>query len=295
MSGGRDSVVLLHALVQVQRLLSLSIEVCHVNHGLRSNSHEDEAFVVRWCAELGLRCHVERLPARPSGENLEAWARARRYEAFNRILAERSLDLVLTAHNANDVAETLLMRLIANKELNSIEEFDPRRRVVRPLIEISREQINEYISENRLAFVDDPSNDDPTFVRNRLRHEVLPILAERFDPSIVWILSERAQSLAADSDALHELAVGVADAIGEFEQASRAWLERCRAELGRVPPAVRWRVVQLVFTPLLGFTVGESRAQAITSVLQGVQPSLQLGQGITLQVGRDGAQIISPE
>jgi tRNA(Ile)-lysidine synthase len=290
-SGGRDSVVLLHALVQVQRLLSLAIEVCHVNHGLRPDSHEDEAFVVQLCAELGLVCHVERLPTRPRGENIEAWARARRYEAFNRIMAERSLDLVLTAHNANDVAETLLMRLIANKELNSIEEFDPRRRVVRPLIEVSREQINEYISENGLSFVEDPSNDDPTFVRNRLRHEVLPILAERFDPSIVWILSERAQSLAADSDALHERASEVAAGVGEFEQGSGAWLERCRAELGRVPPAVRWRVVQIVFTPLLGFTVGESRARAIAGVLEGLQPSLQIGPGVTLQVGKDGAKI----
>ena len=287
--------VLLHALLQVQRLLSLSLEVCHVNHGLRANSHEDEAFVVGLCANLSLACHVERLSARPARENVEAWARARRYETFKRVLAERSLDIVLTAHNANDVAETLLMRLIANKELTSIEEFDPRRRVVRPLMEISREQIDEYVQQNQLSFFEDPSNQDPTFVRNRLRHEVLPMLTQRFDPSIVWILSERAQSLAADSDALHEFAATTASAIGGLEQGSREWLERCQSELAKVPYALRWRVVQILFTPLLGFTVGESRASAIAGVLEGKSPTLQIGGGVTLQVGRQGVEIVRTE
>jgi tRNA(Ile)-lysidine synthase len=291
-SGGRDSVVLLHALLQVQRLLSLSIEVCHVNHGLRADSYEDENFVVAWCAELGVVCHVERLSPRPVGENIEAWARTHRYETFKRVMAERNLDIVLTAHNANDVAETLLMRLIANKELTSIEEFDPRRRVVRPLIEISREQINEYVSQNGLPFIEDPSNQDPTFVRNRLRHEVLPILTERFDPSMVWILSERAQSLAADSEALHVIASAVAQAIGDLEEGSPQWLDRCQSELARTPPAVQWRIVQILFTPLLGFTVGESKAQAIASVLQGLNPMLQIGSGVTLHAGREGVKIL---
>jgi tRNA(Ile)-lysidine synthetase-like protein len=291
LSGGRDSAVLLHALLHVQRLLSLHIEVCHVNHRLREASDADESFVVEWCQRVGLALHVELLPARPAGENLEAWARHRRYEAFKRVMAERELDTLLTAHNANDVAETLLMRLVANKELTSIEEFDPRRRVIRPLIEISREQIDEYVTQHALTYVEDPSNQDTTFVRNRVRHEIIPLLAERFDPSIVWILSERARSLAADSDALHELALEVARSIGVLEEGSLEWLERCRARLQPLATAMQWRVVQILFTPLLGFTVGESRAKALTELVEGKNTSLQMGAGLRIEVGSQGLRV----
>ncbi len=291
-SGGRDSTVLLHAVLQVQRLLELTIEVCHINHRLRANSDDDEAFVVRWCADLGLPCHTERLPPRPEGENVEAWARTQRYKVFKRVMAERDLTVLLTAHNANDVAETLLMRLVANKELTSIEEFDSRRKVIRPLIDVSREQINEYVAHHGVPFVEDPTNRDPAFVRNRIRHEVIPVLAERFDPSIVWILSERAKSLAADSEALHEAALQVVRSVGQLQEGDAEWMARCRSTLSDTAEAVRWRVAQLLFTPLLGFTVGEARARAIVSLLEGETRILQLGNDITLKVGPGGLEVI---
>jgi len=289
-SGGRDSAVLLHALLGVQRLLKLHIEVCHVDHGLRPCSVDDARFVSELCAGLGVPCHVRVLEKRPGRENIEAWARRERYAAFSSVLIAQSLEYVLTAHTANDVAETLLMRLIANKEVTSIAERDQQRRVLRPLLGIDRKQIDEYVAAHQVPYVEDPTNEDTGFVRNRVRHELLPLLGERFDPSIVWILADEARSLALDSEALRGFAAEVATRLGELREADASWLTRCQDELARMPEAVRWRVVQILFAPRLGFAVGEAKAMAILSVLCGSDVSLDLGQGAVLE--RSGAGVI---
>jgi tRNA(Ile)-lysidine synthase len=290
-SGGRDSMVLVDGLLNIARLRSLVVEVCHVNHRLRESSDRDAEFVLQWCSRNNILCHVICLDAKPYGENLEAWARGERYKAFRSTMVERGLDTLCTAHTANDVAETLLMRLVANKELNSIEESDPRRQVVRPLIEISRDQINQYVSEWKLEYVEDPTNQDVEFVRNRVRHELLPLLIERFDKSSVWILAERARSLAADGEALESLALGVVNSIGDIEERDEAWLQRCRTKLSGVPAAVRWRAVRILFTPLLGFTVGESKAEAILAALGERGGVVQLSGNVSVCVSQRGLEI----
>jgi len=279
LSGGKDSSVLLHGLLKVRRLLDIQVEACHVDHGLRKESGEDAAFVATMCEKLGVVCHVVRLGKRPPQANMEAWARAERYRALKEVMERESLTLLVTAHNANDVAETLLMRLFANKELTTIEESDQRRRCLRPLLGIAREHIEEFVSENRIPFVEDPSNADTAMVRNRVRKKILPLLEREFDPSMVWILSERAQSLAADCEALQCVAEEAAGRIGAVEFRDRGWLERCRTELLSLPYALKWRVAQVLFTPILGHTVGEPRARALVSFLEGVQQSLDLGGG----------------
>lgn len=268
--------------------MGFHVEACHVDHGLREESHKDALFVAQVCEAWGIACHVVRLPGKPKRENLEAWARKRRYSAFAEIMREHNLDCLLTAHTANDAAETLLMRLIANKELNTIESFDPRRQCVRPLIENTREQVNDYVKRFELDYVEDPSNADTIFVRNRIRRELLPLMAERFEPSIVWILAERAQSVAADCAALQDMGQAVAARIGKVRGSDLQWLIDCQKILTSVPIAVQWRAVQALFVPLLGYTVGEGRARAIRQVLQGEVASLTLEGGGTLSAGSKG-------
>jgi tRNA(Ile)-lysidine synthase len=284
--------VLLHALLEVRRLLGIHVEVCHVNHRLRQSSDADADFVAKWCRAQQLECHVICLESRPKGENLEAWARAQRYAAFRQVMSDRALDVLCTAHTANDVAETLLMRLLANKELTSIEEYDPRRRCIRPLTDNTREQINEYVSRYRLPFVEDPTNEDVSFVRNRVRHEVLPLLADRFDPSIVWILAERARSLAADSDALGSLAASLVESVGVLQERDAEWLARLRDVLETASSAVQWRVVQLLLTPLFGHTIGEAKARVIVDVIVEGVGTVQMENGKRLAINGDGLEVV---
>jgi len=226
------------------------------------------------------------LEDKPERENLEAWARTRRYQVFSEVLARRGLDVVVTAHNANDVAETLLMRLFANKELTTIEESDRRRRCLRPFLGVSREQIEEFVAEHRIPFVEDPSNRDTALVRNRIRRRILPLLEKDFDPSMVWILSERAQTVASDCEALQYVADGAADRIGAVSFNSRGWLDRCQKELSDLPYALKWRVVQALFTPIFGHTLGEVRARALLGLLEGASQVLDLGGGAVLETGK---------
>ncbi len=285
LSGGRDSIALTDALLRLKRLLSIKVEACHIDHGLRASSVNDAEFVKGWCADRGLECHIVKLTQRPARENIEAWARRERYAALKTALLERGLDTLCTAHTANDVAETLLMRLFANKELNTILESDARRSLIRPLIEVTREQIDSYVEGYGLSFIEDPTNIDTGFVRNRVRHEVLPLLRERFDPSIVWILSERARSLASDVAALDSLASECLGVLAPLELGSAIWLERCRCELSAQPDAIKWRVVQGLLLPLVGFTVGEDKALAVVRIfLEGVAGAVQLSKDLRLRI-----------
>jgi hypothetical protein len=99
---------------------------------------------------------------------------------------------------------------------------------------------------------------------------------------MVWILSERAQSIAADCEALQYVAEERVDRIGEVVFKDRAWLDRCRKELASLPYAIKWRVVQALFTPILGYTVGEPRARTLALFLEGAHQSLDLGGGTVL-------------
>ncbi len=283
--------MLLHGLLKVRRLLNIHIEACHVDHGLRKESGEDAAFVAAQCERLGVVCHVVTLGKRPAGSNMEAWARQERYRAFREVMERESLSLLVTAHTANDVAETLLMRLFANKELTTIEETNRRRQCLRPLLGVSRGQIEEFVEEEGVPFVEDPSNQDTALVRNRVRRRVIPLLEDEFDPSMVWNLAERAQSLAADCEALQQVAQESVDRIGGVEWKSRAWLEGCRAELTRLPYAIQWRVAQLLFVPVLGHTVGEPRARALIGLLEGELQVLDLGEGKALELVKGGSGI----
>jgi len=287
-SGGRDSAVLLDGLMRLRRLLKVRIEACHIDHGLRSSSKNDAEFVGRFCLERGVECHVRRLGPKPARTNMEGWARQQRYLVFREVLAERKLDWVVTAHTANDVAETLLIRLLANKELNSIEARDGRRRLLRPLLSISRDQINQYVQRYGIEYIEDPTNSDTALVRNRVRLKLLPGLAKDFDPSIVWSLAERAQALAEDCDALEEVALGVVSALGALQFGDPAWLGRCEEQLASLPSGVRWRVVQALLLPVLGFDAGEKSSKAVVQLLGGDLSKVQLRADLTLTRDRFG-------
>jgi tRNA(Ile)-lysidine synthase len=275
--------VLLDAAVRVRRLKQLQLQVCHIDHGLRPDSQLDAAFVASHCETLQLPCHVVRLPPKPPQVNLEAWARSERYAVFTRLVNQCGCAAFVTAHSANDVAETLLMRMIAHKEPRSIERYDPLRRCIRPLLGISRSQIDHYVERYGVPFREDPSNSDTTLVRNRIRHRVLPLLTEEFDRSVVWSLSEQARSLAADCDALRVWAEQEAAALGVLDLTTQSGASRCAERLATLPPAVQWRLVEVVLLPQLGYRVGERIARAVVAALLGTGAAVRLAPALVIE------------
>lgn len=195
-SGGADSVALLRAIASLKRGGTGILYAAHLNHQLRGpESDADEAFVVELCCQLGIQCETARLPperlSAASGDGLEAAARAVRYE-FLRQTAERvGARYVVTAHTADDQAETILHRILRGTGLAGLAGM-PRTRVlspactlIRPLLSCRRADLLGYLTDLHQPYRSDQSNDDRRFTRNRIRHELLPRLAADFNPGVV--------------------------------------------------------------------------------------------------------------
>lgn len=195
-SGGADSVALLRAMAALKRGGAGGLGAAHLNHQLRGpDADADEAFVVELCRILDLPCETARVPigrlAAESGDGLEAAARMVRYE-FLRETAERlGARYVVTAHTADDQAETILHRIVRGTGLAGLAGM-PRARVlspactlIRPLLGFRRAELLGYLEALDQPYRSDLSNDDRRFTRNRIRHELLPRLAADFNPGVV--------------------------------------------------------------------------------------------------------------
>lgn len=201
-SGGADSMALLHLLSLMRDEWSLKVVAAHLDHGLRRESAEDATFVGEMACRWNLPFETDRLPAAALKEegNLEAAARQWRYSFLAQVAIDRQVDGqpvdVAVAHTANDQAETVLMNLVRGSGLRGLAGMRPVRpltlqgrvvpgvRVVRPLLAVSRSEVLEYLRIHDIPWREDPTNQDRTFVRNRIRHDILPGLQE-INPQIV--------------------------------------------------------------------------------------------------------------
>lgn len=283
-SGGQDSIALFDALLRLRKRLKLTIEVAHVNHGLRESSADDAAFVARLALAHSVPLHLCSLSPNKMPRGTEAWAREERYRFFKAVLDERRLDWIITAHQANDVAETLLMRLVANKEPNSILRVDKERKLLRPLLDITRKEIEAYVKEHDLEFIIDESNDDLKFTRNKVRQKIIPMLEAEFGPSLIHSLAARAEALATDEDFLQGLAKGHAAKLAPFKWGSREWLLECKNILTDLPEPICWRLVEELCKPVVGFTLGEGKAKEVKRMLLGNSSEVNLTNSFGLKM-----------
>jgi tRNA(Ile)-lysidine synthase len=200
-SGGPDSVALLAALAELSGPMRLSVGAAHVNHGLRgADSDRDQDAVALLAARLGLSLLTHRLDPAPAG-NLEQWARDQRYRFLFTAAAGIGARKVAVAHHADDAAETVLINLIRGAGASGLAGIAPLRPagpdhpglfLIRPLIRHGRDETLAFLDRYHLAFREDPSNLDLTRLRNRLRHVIIPQLAE-INPRIRQTLARAAQ------------------------------------------------------------------------------------------------------
>lgn len=204
-SGGADSVALLRAL----HACGTQLVAAHVNHRLRgADSDGDEAFVRELCAGLGVECRVRSVDvsALAAGDNLEATARRVRYEFFAASAQEMDAAWVATAHTADDQAETVLHRIVRGTGLQGLRGIAAERdAVVRPLLSVTRADVLAHLAAIGQPHREDASNADTRFTRNRIRHELLPLL-RAFNPDVVSALAH----LAEHANEAHEVVTGAA-------------------------------------------------------------------------------------
>lgn len=199
-SGGADSVALLFALYLLKEKLEIRLEAAHFNHHLRAEeSDRDEAFVKNLCDRYGIPLHLGGGEIRSGKKGLEAAARDARY-GFLRSLPGK----IATAHTADDNAETVLMHLIRGTGLKGLGGITPvRGNVIRPMLRITRQDVEAFLEEWCLSHIEDSSNETDAFLRNRVRHHVMPLLAAE-NPKIAENLSQMALRLRLDEEFLSQ-------------------------------------------------------------------------------------------
>ena len=183
-SGGADSVFLLHALRELASRWNLS--VVHIEHGIRGAASIDDAeFVRQLAASFGLPFHLRSANVPAIEDNQEQAARHVRQAFFAELIAAGAVDRIATGHTRSDQAETVLYRILRGSGLAGLSGILPvtKEGLVRPLLEIDRAEIEAWLRERNIAWREDATNQDRAYARNRLRHEILPLLRETFNPT----------------------------------------------------------------------------------------------------------------
>jgi tRNA(Ile)-lysidine synthase len=225
-SGGGDSVCLLDLAVR----LGARTSALHVNYGLRAGADDDERFVRELCERLAVPLTVERVPL-PEGEgNLQDRAREARYA-----LAERHAEGdYAAAHTASDQAETLLYRLAVSPGSRALHGMAPRRgRLVRPLLEVTRDEVRDYLRARGLSWREDPSNADRRFARARMRHDVVAALRE-LSPAAERTIAETARQIREEGELVERAADDALEELGGGPAVSLAKLRELPAALRRL-------------------------------------------------------------
>jgi tRNA(Ile)-lysidine synthase len=200
-SGGADSVCLLHALVLLAPQWNLRLHVLHLNHNLRGEeSREDAEFVRRVAAVLALPLTMGQADLASPADNLEQAARHARLAFFREAIAAGAVDRVALGHTRSDQAETVLFRFLRGSGTAGLAGIRPVTSdgLIRPLLEIERADVEQFLRDRSIAWREDPSNAGARFARNRIRHDLLPLLARDWNPSIGETLANTADWALAE-------------------------------------------------------------------------------------------------
>jgi len=244
-SGGADSLALADAL---QRC-GFRFAVCHVEHGIRGReSREDAFYVEKFCRQRGIIFCCKHVDARELQEkeklSLEDAARRLRYQALFQCAEETGADFILTAHQKDDQAETFLLRLLRGSGTRGLGAIRFRQnRILRPLLSLSATELRQYCTDRNIAWREDATNEDLYFARNRIRKVLIPLLEEKFAPSVTDILCRTADHLQTDGLYLEEMAA---------DELQKRWIAPVGERNGvlqvggweNVPPALRFRILR---------------------------------------------------
>jgi len=206
-SGGADSVALLALLLALRADLGIVLSIAHVNHKLRGQeSDEDEHFVVQLAHEHGLELHTRTAPLVAANSGIEAAARKLRYDFFRQLARAGRVTKIATAHTLDDQAETVLLRILRGTGIRGLSGIHPRLvfegkdEVVRPLLNFRRTDLEAFLRDRGQRWREDSSNRDLAFLRNRLRHRLLPLLKEDFGLAAVENLADLAEIARAEEE-----------------------------------------------------------------------------------------------
>lgn len=296
-SGGGDSMCLLHALLSQADFFGITVAAAHFNHHLRPEAAEEQAFVQRWCAARHVPCYVGQgdvgAAAAAAGCGIEETARTLRYAFLETTAKEIGAARIATAHHGDDNAETLLLHLVRGSGRKGLGGIPPvRGTIIRPLLTVERRDIQDYLACCHIPHVEDASNADPTYTRNYLRQEILPRL-KQINPNLNARLWESACQFRQEDAYLEEQAQQL---VASHTQTETTVTLSC-APLTQASEALSLRGIQLLAQSLDPELVLSSRhRRAVLTLCQSDTPSgqLSLPNGIIARRSYDRLELMQP-
>ncbi len=212
LSGGADSITLLHLLIEIKDIYNLSLTAVHINHGIRGEeAYNDEIFVQNLCQRLNLHLEIYNFDIKKEAKKRkiteEEAGRLIRYKTFDECLSKNNATKIAVAHNMNDNAETMIMRFFRGTGIKGISGIPPvRGNIIRPLITFCREDIEQYCIENKIGYIIDSTNNEAVYMRNKIRIQLIPYIKEEINPSIVETLFRMSDLFSQEESYLNKVA-----------------------------------------------------------------------------------------
>ncbi|MGL4797114.1 MAG: tRNA lysidine(34) synthetase TilS, partial [Paraclostridium sp.] len=214
LSGGPDSVCLLHILKQLESEYKISIYAAHLNHQIRGiEAQKDAMYISNLCDSLGIKFFIKSIDVptycKENGLSIEEGARKLRYEMFHEIKQKTNSNKIAVGHNLNDQVETILMRMMRGTGLQGLKGIEHKRDnvIIRPILDIDRVDIEKYCEEYNLNPRIDSTNLESIYTRNKIRLELIPYMKENFNDNIIESISRMGNNLKADSDYIEQEAL----------------------------------------------------------------------------------------
>ncbi|MCD8390979.1 MAG: tRNA lysidine(34) synthetase TilS [Firmicutes bacterium] len=286
LSGGADSVCLTHILSRLADEWELTLRTAHLNHGIRgADAERDARFAMRFSESLGIECEIKNADvprlAESKGISEELAGRGARYEFFNEACEKYGINKIATAHNRCDNAETLAMNFMRGAALAGLCGIPySRGNVVRPLLDVTRAEIEEYCRENGLEYVTDSTNLENRYTRNKVRHYLIPLIEKEFNPNFINTAAKNSRIIKEDENFIAQCADAAYKKIVNGNSAEISELLKCHS-------ALRSRIIRAMMSCVTDLNdVSSDYIDDITALLERGKTgaSLNLPRGVTARI-----------
>jgi len=210
-SGGPDSICLLHVLNELKEELKIELYVAHVNHKIREVADSENEYVQEICEKLDIKCFVKKVEilklAKEQKKGTEEVGRIVRYQFFDEVLEKTKSNKIATAHNNNDRAETVILNILRGSGLSGLKGIEANRdgKYIRPIIEIDRKDIERYCAENKLDPKIDETNSENIYSRNKVRNELIPYIKKEFNQNIIKTINRLADVATEENEYMQKI------------------------------------------------------------------------------------------
>ena len=270
-SGGPDSICLLHVLNLLKEKLKCDIYVAHINHMIREEADSETEYVQEFCKNLGIECFVRKVDvqeyANKNKIGTEEAGRIIRYEFFDEVAKKVSANKIATAHNSNDKAETVLLNILRGSGLSGLKGIEAIRdnKYIRPLIETTRQDIEEYCTSNNLEPKIDKSNLESIYKRNKVRNDLIPYIQKEYNPNFLKTINRLSEVATEENEYLEKITkikfeecyVGVAP-MGDptFKETSQNEIILDLKKFNNLELVIKRRVILYTISKVIGNTLG---------------------------------------